>query len=65
MRVNDLYFCCSNIRTDGLVTFLEDGKEPLTVELGLVIFEFFDRKIDWFSVEDGVIIIKLLKENNK
>ena len=54
-------FCCNNIRTDSNVIISQDGKPSISVKLSNVILNF-NRKVEWFSVEEGVVVIKLKRE---
>ena len=61
MKVKDLYLCCSNFKDDVYVTILEEGKQPLMVQLKDVYKGICDRKVDWFTVASKDVFIITLK----
>lgn len=61
MTVNDLYMCCDNITAYSEVQIMDKDKQFVLVKPD-VIFDIYDRKVDWFRVEDGVVFIKLKRE---
>lgn len=61
MTVNDLYMCCTNITTNSEVQILDNDKQFVLV-MSNAFFDIYYRKVDWFRVEDGVVVIKLKRE---
>lgn len=58
MRFGELYSVCNNLNLECTVRILEEGKTPITDVMRNVFREIIRR----FSVEDGVVIIKLKRE---
>lgn len=61
MTVNDLYMCCTNITTNSEVWILDKDKQFVLV-MSDAFFDIYYRKVDWFTVKDGVVVIKLKRE---
>lgn len=62
MRFRLLFVCCNNLTLDSRVRILEYGHPSYTSVFRKIFTEVIERKVEWFSVEDGLICIKLLKE---
>lgn len=62
MTIKKLYSACANISMASRVCIMEQGHDPFESDLKDVYNDFCYRKIKWFSVEDGLIIIKLKRK---
>lgn len=62
MTIKKLIFYCANITMASRVRIMEQGHDSFESDLLDVYNDFCYRKIKWFSVEDGLIIIKLKRK---
>lgn len=60
MKVKDLYLCCDNIAVDGVVKIIyKDADIAMYVNLGATSYDVLDGTVDWFTVTDEGVTIKI------
>lgn len=62
MTIKKLYSLCANITMASRVCIMEQGRDPFESDFVDVYDDLCYRKIKWFSVEDGLIVIKLKRK---